>query len=186
MSTVVRYLHPLVACAHHTGRLFFHPHPHPRIWGSTRLITPLFLLSSPKRPKLPQRPPIPVMYRPQLPILPVWPLTYFTTRRRPPPRPFPLPLIVNPKGNRRVRIHPPMFLLRKHFCCVKIKIILYFKYVVLFYSLLPFNFPPHFLAFMGAQVDLNTSIDRKLFLFGITTYHRSPCSGSFLFSTLYC
>ena len=118
MSTVVPYLHPLVACAHPTGRPFFHPHPHPRIWGSTRLITPLFLLSSPKRPKLPRRPPIPVMYRPQLPILPVWPLTYFTTRRRPPPRPFPLPLIVNPKGNRRVRIHPPMFLQRKHFCCV--------------------------------------------------------------------
>ena len=57
-----------------------------------------------------------------------------------------------------------------------------------------FNFPPHFLLFQtfyggkSRRSDLNTSIDReKKKLFGITTYHHSPCSkgrGSSLFFRL--
>ena len=119
MSTVVRYLLLPAACARHTARPFFLLHL--QILVSTLLITHLFLLSWPKRLKQPR--PIPTMYRPQLPILPVWPLIYFITRRQQPPRLFPLPLlIVNAMAAEdlkvRIHLHQRMFLQRKHFCCV--------------------------------------------------------------------
>ena len=119
MSTVVRYLLLPAACARHTARPFFLLPL--QILVSTLLITHLFLLSWPKRLKQPR--PIPTMYRPQLPILPVWPLIYFITRRQLPPRLFPLPLlIVNAMAAEdlkvRIHLHQRMFLQRKHFCCV--------------------------------------------------------------------
>ena len=119
MSTVVRYLLLPAACARHTARPFFLLPL--QILVSTLLITHLFLLSSPKRLKQPR--PIPAMYRPQLPILPVWPLIYFITRRQLPQRLFPLPLLIvklTVAGDLKVRIHlhQRMFLQRKHFCCV--------------------------------------------------------------------
>ena len=122
MSTVVRYLLLPAASARLTARPFFHLHL--QILVSTLLITHLFLLSSPKRLKQPR--PIPAMYRPQLPILPVWPLIYFITRRQLPQRLFPLPLLivnVTVAGDLKVRIHlhQRMFLQRKHFCCVNKK-----------------------------------------------------------------
>ena len=186
MSTVVRYLLLPAASARLTARPFFHLHL--QILVSTLLITHLFLLSSPKRLKQPR--PIPAMYRPQLPILPVWPLIYFITRRQLPQRLFPHPLIVKltVAGDLKVRIHlhQRMFLQRKHFCCVNKKLLYFSKRLLsvrIYLNGNLFNFPPHFLllqTFYGGKSrrsDLNTSIDReKKKLFGITTYHHSPCS----------